>query len=1016
MPIRLKIALILTGGVVVAAWGIRTGFPLPVLSPSEQALVGVGILLMTVCAAIAGLRGNSRKVLEREVCRRTAELSESNRELQDAAQHLDHILDVTRTGVDIIDTEFNLHYVDKRRHKVYGEPTGRKCYEYFMGRDAPCESCSIPRALETKQVTVTEEILPREGNRVVEVHTIPFRNARGEWLVSRLSVDITERKQTEKVLEERTKALTERIKEMNCLYGISHLIGTPGISLEEILQGSVRLLPAAWQYPDITCARLVVENQVYQTENYRDSPWKLSDDVRVLGRVIGTLDVCYLEERPPADEGPFLKEERELVRVIAERLGHVIQRTRAEETLRESEERLNKMVDAAQDAIVMMDPEGNISMWNASAVRIFGYSADEALGRNLHKLLAPDRFHEDHFRAFAEFRRSGTGRAVGQVLELVARRKNDEEFPIELALSSIRLKDGWHAIGVVRDITERKRTEEQLRVALAEAVQLNERLQEQTARANEMTAMAEMANAAKSEFLANMSHEIRTPMTAILGYADLLLDPNQTPQDRAECVQTIRRNGAHLLSLINDILDLSKVEAGKMSLERVACSPHHVVSEVASLMRRRAVDKGLKFDVAYVGPIPRIIQSDPTRLRQVLINLVGNAIKFTEKGHVRLVVRMDEPIDWDEPLLRFDVTDTGIGIAPARQAELFKPFSQGDSSTTRRFGGTGLGLAISKRLVEMLGGQIEVRSTPGRGSTFTFTVQTGSLEGVDMVTDLQEVTASAGGTSTKSEPIRISGRILLAEDGPDNQRLLSFLLTKAGAEVEVADNGRIAVDKAWGALQAGRPFDAILMDMQMPVLDGYQAVGELRERGYGGPIIALTAHAMESDCRKCLDAGCNDFATKPIDREKLLGLVAKYLPAPSQRAAEARNGGEPAEVPSASPIAETLDRPGGGFEDDPDPIEWAQTFVEGLPRRLEAIRQSLAQGDIETLGVLAHRLKEAAGGHGFVAVTEQARRLEETAKAKAELTLIDGAVQDLCRACQEVRELPAASDVRKGRS
>ena len=277
--------------------------------------------------------------------------------------------------------------------------------------------------------------------------------------------------------------------------------------------------------------------------------------------------------------------------------------------------------------------------------------------------------------------------------------------------------------------------------------------------------------------------------------------------------------------------------------------------------------------------MPETIQSDPTRLRQILINLVGNAVKFTETGRIQLIMRLQDA-NSSNPKLKFDVIDTGIGMSEEQAEKLFQPFTQADSSTTRQFGGTGLGLSISKRLAMQLGGDVSVTSKPGQGSTFSVTVTTGSLEGVRMLENPTESSLKSRARTPQTprrDQQKLSCRILLAEDGPDNQRLISFILKKAGAEVTVAKNGRIAVETALIAESEGTPFDVILMDMQMPVLDGYDATRQLRKAGYSKPIIALTAHAMNSDRQKCLKAGCDDFASKPIEREKLIQLIAEHV-------------------------------------------------------------------------------------------------------------------------------------------
>ncbi|MCC6971003.1 MAG: PAS domain S-box protein [Phycisphaerales bacterium] len=396
---------------------------------------------------------------------------------------------------------------------------------------------------------------------------------------------------------------------------------------------------------------------------------------------------------------------------------------------------------------------------------------------------------------------------------------------------------------------------------------------------------AEAANRAKSDFLANMSHEIRTPMTAILGYSDLLAEDGDralAPRQRLEYIDTIRRNGDHLLSIINDILDLSKIEAGRMEVEHVPTDPLLLFREVESLMRVRAKAKGIAFDLEQETPLPASIASDSLRLRQVLVNLVGNAIKFTEIGGVTVRVGLDAHAQGG-PLLRAEIADTGIGMTPEQRQRLFLPFSQADTSVTRKFGGTGLGLRISKSLAGMLGGDIAITSEPGKGSTFMLTIATGSIEGVPMLpmgSLGREVKAEAPQPAAPALPLA-GLRIFFAEDGPDNQRLISHMLRKAGAEVKVFDNGKLALEALTldhtidGDLASPPPCDILLTDMQMPEMDGYTLAGTLRAKGWMGPIIALTAHAMSGDAEKCIAAGCDHFATKPIDKAKLIEVCRR---------------------------------------------------------------------------------------------------------------------------------------------
>ncbi len=389
--------------------------------------------------------------------------------------------------------------------------------------------------------------------------------------------------------------------------------------------------------------------------------------------------------------------------------------------------------------------------------------------------------------------------------------------------------------------------------------------------AAEARRIAESANRAKSQFLANMSHEIRTPMTAILGYAELLLDSTLAETERKDTYAIIKRSGEHLLSVLSDILDLSKIEAGSVTVERLSCSPIEIADDVINLHRAKAGAKGLALSWRIDGLVPERIITDPTRLRQILINLVGNAVKFTEAGHVELTLRLIE--GERQPAMEFTVADTGIGLSDEQMATLFTPFVQADSSTTRRYGGTGLGLVISKRMAELLGGSIDVACRPGQGCTFIATIATGPIAHVLRVDGLQRAQRSASsGVPDDSRPPLEGVRILLAEDGPDNQRLISLRLRKAGANVTLACNGRDAIH----LVQDGEPFDVILMDMQMPDVDGYEATRRLRAAGNSTPIIALTAHSLAGDRETCLAVGCDDYATKPIDFPGLIALCAAW--------------------------------------------------------------------------------------------------------------------------------------------
>lgn len=402
--------------------------------------------------------------------------------------------------------------------------------------------------------------------------------------------------------------------------------------------------------------------------------------------------------------------------------------------------------------------------------------------------------------------------------------------------------------GVAEDVTEARTMAEELRSAREQA---------------------DAANRTKSEFLANMSHEIRTPLTAILGYADLLAEDASralSAEQRNSYLAAMRRSGEHLLALLNEILDLSRVEAGRLEVDRAPTDIGQTLADVAALTKVRAAERGLEFELVYETPLPPAVITDPLRVRQILVNLLGNATKFTEQGLVRLVARYR----WDAGMLEFDVVDTGIGIDPQRIATLFEPFQQGDASTARRHGGVGLGLAISRRLAELLGGELVLLdSSPEFGTEFRVRIPAA----VSQATDAQsgESTGPAVRSQLAEAADALSGlRILYADDGADNQKLTRVLLERAGATVHTVSNGSEAVEAALGAQASGAPFDAVLMDMQMPVMDGYEATNTLRTRGFRGPVIAFTAHAMASDRARCLAAGCDEYITKPIDRTALI--------------------------------------------------------------------------------------------------------------------------------------------------
>ncbi len=484
--------------------------------------------------------------------------------------------------------------------------------------------------------------------------------------------------------------------------------------------------------------------------------------------------------------------------------------------------------------------------------------------------------------------------------------------------------------------------------------------------AEESEKRAGSANQAKSQFLANMSHEIRTPLNGILGFTEIMLrDGSAIPVDEhTENLKSIRSSGKHLLALINDILDLSKIEAGQMVVELMPCSPHQAIAETVSVLRVRAFEKGITLDYRWEGSIPETIVTDPYRLKQLLMNLVGNAIKFTDQGSVLIVTRFEQTSL--APELVIEVRDTGIGIPKVKWEEIFAPFVQADNSVTRKYGGTGLGLAICKNITAALHGRLQLSSIVGQGSTFTLRIPTGDLSGVPL---LEQPPQSGGADvikATSPGPCNLeSCRVLVVDDGSTNRKLITLMLERGGAKVRVAENGQVAVDMA-----SHHDFDVILMDMQMPVLDGYSATRQLREQGFSGPIIALTAHAMKGDREKCELAGCSGYLSKPINIDELMRTVADSIVPPCREESPTDKAGTLPEGPIHSLLP----------TDDEVIRDIVEEFLGTLETKLGEMEAAWNEGDFENLERLAHWLKGAGGTVGLRCFTEPAKSLEQRAK------------------------------------
>ena len=500
-------------------------------------------------------------------------------------------------------------------------------------------------------------------------------------------------------------------------------------------------------------------------------------------------------------------------------------------------------------------------------------------------------------------------------------------------------------IGAITDLTKNRKSEQKAQAALLDKHE------------------AEAASRAKSSFLANMSHEIRTPLTAIIGFSESLLDDDITMQERIHATETIVRSSKHLLQVINDILDLSKIEANKLEIVKAEFALMDTLLETQSLVSMSARSKGLNFDIKYHWPLPGLLFSDELRLKQILINLCNNAIKFTEKGSVSMYVTYDA----ETGMMHFDIVDTGIGMSEEQLGKLFNPFVQADESTTRKYGGTGLGLYVSRQFANCIEGDISVNSKLNEGSCFTLHIKTGDVADASLLTEMPD-------KSSLNQPVVISinkdsvqGRVLLAEDNIDNQRLISLYLNKLGATVTMADNGEAAVQQARQGV-----FDLILMDMQMPVMDGIMATSLLRETGYTGPIIALTANAMQEDVSSYLAAGCNQFLAKPIERSSFNTVIQQYLEPASELS-----------TATLSPIVSELLKEGSDFQD------LVLSFIDQLPERLAALDSAISKHEWSSLGKQLHDLKAVSGGYGYPEMSNIVAQMEFILARKNYQSIVD---------------------------
>lgn len=634
--------------------------------------------------------------------------------------------------------------------------------------------------------------------------------------------------------------------------------------------------------------------------------------------------------------------------------------------------RVRAALDTLAEGLLVIDKKQNIVLANHAFAAFLGKPPDELLGVSAGSLQWLDvnsqPLPKDHLPWVVTLR-DGSNQ-TDQMLNLLNAKSLQRNFVVNCSpvLGSGRKPNGVFIS--LNDVTLIEQNKVELHKAKDEA---------------------EAANQAKSEFLANMSHEIRTPMTAILGFTELLQRGYiKNEKDSAKFLNTIHSSGKHLLELINDILDLSKVEAGQMEMELIPCAPHHVVREVVTVLTARAQEKGLQLNLEVQDRLPDSIRSDPARLRQIVTNLVGNAIKFTDQGGIRVVLHLSQA--QGKPVYHIDVIDNGIGIPEDKLEKIFNPFEQADTSVTRRFGGTGLGLSISRRFARALGGDIVASSELGKGSTFSVTIETGSLDHVRLL-DPEEILAEEETSVAQGQIHWVfppGRRVLVVDDGPENRELVTLVLEENGLQVDQAENGQAGLDKVLSGL-----FDLVLMDMQMPVMDGYTATRRIRERGLKLPVFALTAHAMKGYEQEVVAAGCSGYLTKPIDIDHMLATLAETL---GGQRVQGERPGSPTDLAHKAPAG------------TPDPLAQApiisslankprlhsaiHKFTSRLEEQMNALEQAWRDRNMAELANLAHWLKGAAGTVGYDAFTKPSAELEQLVKSGAE-NQIEATIQTL---------------------
>lgn len=901
------------------------------------------------------------------------EISERRRieeSLRESEERYRRIIETANEGVLVADADNVVTFVNKRLTEILGyaqeEMLGVPATEFLLDDDSDYFHQKLKARRRGESGSYELRVRRKDGGICwFLISATPMIDAQGNFTGAfAMLTDITARKQAEQTLRDErefTRILLENLADgVVACDAQAKLVLFNRMARQWHGVAVAELPPEQWpSHYDLRTedgSRLLTIDEVplaraFRGERVRDVPMSICARGRPTRYVITSGDPFY--------------------DAAGNKLGAVIvmhditERRLAEDRLRRNEELYRSLVENIHLGITLVDKDYRVRMMNSLLVEMIGRTKEEWLGRPCYTFLET----RDSVCEFCPGTRAmATGRPAE--VEIAATLPHGGTRPVRI--QAFPTFDENHEvtgfIEVVEDITDRKSTEDQLRQAKD---------------------AAEAANRAKSAFLANMSHELRTPMTAILGFTDLLLLPNLPRHEQQEFLETIQRNGKALLELINDVLDLSRIETGNVAVQKTDCVLEEIIEDAVATAKVRAVEKGLELRVDRQGPLPDHIHTDPLRLRQILVNLLGNAVKFTERGEISLSVQL-LLASTGPARMQFTVADTGIGIPSQAMFNLFQPFMQSDSSASRRHGGTGLGLAISKHLANALGGDIEVASELGQGSRFVLTIEVGSLDTVGTYGGSPASPTANVQASYPNSAQSLSGRVLLAEDVSDIQVLVARTLRGMNLQVDVAENGKRACEMAAASKTQGKPYDIILMDIQMPGMNGYEATQWLRHHNWQGPIVAVTAHAMIGDREKCEAAGCDDYIAKPLAATVLRDILARYLP----------------KAPTTACAASRPEMHGESV------AELVQTFVKALPSRANNIEDALGRRDIRHAAELSHQLKGTAAVYGFPDIANLANAVYQQASHEDDLTHIQTTMAELSSLCRRTAEasVPPCAD------